>query len=211
MWILYYINKERVNQLSSQIQPEIIKEKTEKKRKKFSTNGKAKGGFNLGLLSNLFNPNLELEGSGTADTELNIEHKIEYNTGDVQLNNVLCQLKKLPVTFINDESELINCRKISGIIRFRGDCTPIIEGNSISERLASYEATEKILWVCKIHNVKVSFFTNKESLISNTPIHYALGEKNGKLFLDGFGAVIGKNANSIKIVPIVIGTQLCSI
>lgn len=211
MWILYYINRDRINQLSSQIQPEIIKEKTEKKKRKFSANGNAKGSFNLGFISKIFNPSLNIEGSGSTDTELDTEQKIEYNTGDIQLNNVLHQLKKLPITLIDGECEMKNCRKVSGIIRFRGDCFPKVEGDSISERLANYEATDKISWVCKIHNIKVSFSTNKDSLISNTPIHYALSDKNGKLFLDGFGAVVGKNTNSIKIIPIVIGTQLSSI
>lgn len=42
MWILYYINHERVNQLASQIDNEIVKEKTEKKKTSTTANAGAK-------------------------------------------------------------------------------------------------------------------------------------------------------------------------
>lgn len=211
MWVLYYKNNERINQLSSQIQPEIIKEKIEKKRKKTSAKGNAKGGFNFRILSNFFNSKLDIEGEGSLDTEYDTEQKVEFNTNDVQLNNVLNKLHKLNLTLISEESNIKNCRKTSEIIRFRGYCSPIIEGETMSERLANYEVSQLITWTCKIQNIKITFVTNKDSLVSNTPIHYALSEKNGKLFLDCFGSVIGKNTNTLKIVPIIIGTQLTNL
>jgi hypothetical protein len=208
MWILYYKNIERVNQLASQIQPEITKEKTEKKRNKISANAGTKGKFKLSFFKNIFNSSASINGSGSYDSELDTVRKIEYNTDDVQLNNVIDKLQNLNLTVIDQNCNIQNLQDISEIIRFRGDCTPQIDGNSMSERLANYEKIKQISWTSKINSIKIIFITNKESLISSTPISYALAEKNGTLFLDGFGAVINKKNNSIKIIPIIIGTRL---
>ena len=94
MWLLYYKNIESINQLATQIQTEVITEKTERKKKRTSASGNAMGGVNLGVLNKFFNPNLSLEGKGEIDSELDTEQKIEYNTQDIQLNNVLDKFKK---------------------------------------------------------------------------------------------------------------------
>jgi len=216
MWLLYYKNIERINQLAAQIQTEVVTEKTERKKRRTSATGKANGGINLGVISKIFNPNLSLEGKSEIDSELDTEQKIEYNTQDVQLNNVLERFKKLRLTIIDDNCKIKDINDLTEIIRFKGNCCPIVKGSDYSERLANYEILVELHWTCKITNVKISFKTNKKSIVSNTPIHTALEDNNGKLFLDGYGAVVYKNANSsrcpnafsIKIIPIIIGTKL---
>jgi len=216
MWLLYYKNIERINQLAAQIQTEVVTEKTERKKRRASATGKANGGINLGVISKIFNPNLSLEGKSEIDSELDTEQKIEYNTQDVQLNNVLEKFKKLKLTIIDENCKIEDVNNVTEIIRFKGYCCPIVKGGDYSERLANYEKIVELHWSCRIKNLRISFKTNKKSIVSNTPIHTALEDTKGKLFLDGYGAVVYKNANSpkyqnvisIKIIPIIIGTKL---
>ena len=207
MWVYYYANVDRISQIAYSIDPKIILEQKQANQKKVKT--KAAGEIGLSnILSKLgLKGNVGL--SGDLGSESISEEKFQYSEFNQQANKVIDYfIEKDEYQFLNEHSKITDLNNSRRLIRIQGMFQPHIKGNTYSERISNYESSKSILWSGNCGEVHVIFFTGKKSLRSHTPIQPALHYINGKIYLDGFSTYASHDESSIKVTPILLGSQV---
>lgn len=205
MWILYYLNEKRVDNISYQVKSGILKEERKTNKKQFGIRGKGTFGLNK-MIAKIFK--VEGEVDANADSTSDNEQLYEYHELDQKTKNALDYFSKKKNYQLIDENSIKQKIQPNKLIRFSGMFHPHIKGDSYSERLSNYEGAKNICWSGKCGDIQLKFYTGKSSLISNTPIHPAIETVQGKIFIEGFGLFSKQNGNKLTIVPILFGTQI---
>jgi hypothetical protein len=204
MWILYYKNEKRVAQLVTQLQDRVLTKELEKTKKKTETGINATGEGKFGFLGTASaKANFGLERSSGNESDIHREYSI--NTDDVNLKKILVYFD----TDVPSINQQLNQKEddIPNLIKFTGNCFPLVSGDTFAQRMIKYKETSELQWLCSLNSLKIIFVTRKESIVSDTIMSYVLMKEEGSLLLDVVGTVVSKAPAEIEVLPIIIGTN----
>jgi hypothetical protein len=204
MWVLYYKNEKRVAQLVTQLQDRVLTKELEKTKKKTEAGINATGEGKVGFLATASaKANFGLERSSGDESDIHREYSI--NTDDVNLKKVLVYFD----TDVPSINQQLNQKEddIPNLIKFTGNCFPLVSGDTFVQRMIKYKETSELQWLCSLNSLKIIFVTRKESIVSDTIMSYVLMKEEGSLLLDVVGTVVSKAPAKIEILPIIIGTN----